>query len=446
MDAPNLPAETAEQRAFRESEDAKFEAFAEFHLKHAAENTAAERERDLAPVVRLIREEVVPALTARSGKEVAGAEADKTPSAPVTLATIDEVLSSMPAPGERLATGFPTLDRCSRGGFARGRVYTFIGPPGKGKTAMLCQLSRIFATRGAAVLAFFHDEGAWQAGLMMAEGLDFDRDALENNYGGTRAAVQEKTALLKIRLAPPEATLGDAETWLSASGNEAIEKIAGLYGGTAKGGPATACVVAIDSVQKVRASKSAAPQTRKEQADSVMTAARKHAARGAIVLVASKANRASWSNKNPSDNIDPLAAGLDSSSIEYESDALFFMAGDPAERSFLKVTKNRPGDGTTPTIALHYDRDRATFSEIDKAAAEEAREEADREHQAAKWSKDEARVLKLIREHPKRSGNMLRQLLKINKARLGALLEELERKGTIVNREGWCIKAEENES
>ncbi len=60
--------------------------------------------------------------------------------------------------------------------------------------------------------------------------------------------------------------------------------------------------------------------------------------------------------------------------------------------------------------------------------------------QAASWSKDEAQVLKIVRAHPGKSRRLLRQLLKINSERLGAILEELSRKTAIVKRDGgWYV-------
>ena len=306
-------------------------------------------------------------------------------------------------------------------------VYTFVGPPGKGKTALIAQLCRHTAINGARVLGFFHDEGSWQAGMMMAEGLGFDRDGLEMDYAGIRPSVQTKIQPLSIRLAPHGLTLDDAEEWLDQIG------------------PGPQAVVGIDSVQKVRPSKNAEPETRKDQADAVMAKARRLAGHGAIVLIAAKANRASWSRKKAIDNIDPLAAGLDSSSIEYDSDALFFLSGDPGTRSFVTVCKNRPGDAPPPPIALRFDRNRATFEEIDPDVAADQAREQERERDAAKWSQDEKKVLRQIRETPGRSQRMLRELLHMNASRLGAVLEELARKEKAVDRDGWFAAVADNE-
>jgi hypothetical protein len=200
--------------------------------------------------------------------------------------------------------------------------------------------------------------------------------------------------------------------------------------------PERLVVIAGDSVQTLRVSAASdTPPTRKERVDAVMTASRRAAERhDAIVLLAAKANRASWSHKKPSDNLDSLSAGMDSSSIEYDSDALFFMSGDPATGTFLHVRKNRPGDGTLPAIALGYDRNRATFAEIDQDAAAAQAEEIEKEKTDAKWSADEKRVLQGVARYPDRTTNALQELLHMQKARLSAVLGELARKESLTCR------------
>nr|MDQ5871815.1 AAA family ATPase [Acidobacteriota bacterium] len=343
----------------------------------------------------------------------------------LSLATIDEALASMAPPGERLATGIPALDKSSRCGLALGCVYTFLGPPGAGKTVMLCQLCRRFAERyGALVIGLFFDEGAWQAALMMAEGLGFERRDLENDYANIQPEVRTRTADLDIRLprpADPDTVLDSVDRWLDGVDTTARR-----------------IVIAIDGVQTARVSRGEASKTRMERADAVMEKARELAQRHhAVVLLSSKANRASWSHKDPADNLDALAGGLDSSSIEYASDAVFFMSRDQGR---LVVCKNRPGDGSTPTIALEFDRDRACFAETDQEVARAEAEELEQARAEAAWSADEAKVLQAVRKFPGRSQRALRPLARIGSNRLGAVLEELERKGRLQHVEkGWHV-------
>jgi KaiC/GvpD/RAD55 family RecA-like ATPase len=341
------------------------------------------------------------------------------------LPTLDDVLSSMAPPGERLATGFlPTLDRVSRGGLAYGSVYVFLGPPGAGKTVLLCQLARRFAEEyGALVICFFFDEGAWQAALMMTEGLGFERRELENDYESVRAKVKPRTAPLEIRLPRPsdsDTVLDSVDRWLT--GVDVTER---------------RIVFVIDGVQTARVSKDDHWATQREHVNAVMSKVRALAQQyRAVALISSKANRASWSHKNPADNLDALAGGLGSSDIEYQSDALFSLSGDMSSSIFLHVIRNRPGDGTKPKIALGFDRDRASFSETDSTiASEEAeyREEHRREAQMAAVKKD---ILQFLRKKPRQTGRVIRQNVRARPELIGAALDELEGDGEIRGAKG----------
>ena len=366
-----------------------------------------------------------------------GAGALGAPSAPGTwrsLPTLVEVLGSMPPPGERFSTGIPSLDRCSRGGFAPGRVYTFVGPPSRGKTVLVAQLALRWAReRGALVIGFFCDEGSWQAALMMAEGIGFDRDDVEDRFAERRSELEEATRDLALRFPPPDApeTLLDAvEAWLRPE--DAGRQL----------------VVVVDSVQTVRCTKGLEAKGPKERADALMETAQLVSRRtNGILLLAAKANRASWSNKNPIDNVDPLAAGLDSSAIEYGSDAFFFLEGDPEKGVSLVVAKNRPGDGTKPRIPLGFDRARAQFAEIDSIAAQdEAKNAAEAKHAQA-VEKAHGRILDILRRHPGISGAELQRLLGGRKQVNDDARTGLDVQGAIVAEKGargallWRVKS-----
>jgi KaiC/GvpD/RAD55 family RecA-like ATPase len=332
------------------------------------------------------------------------------------LPTLVDVLGAMPPPGERLSTGLTKLDRCSRGGFALGRVYTFIGPPGRGKTALVAQLALLWARdRGARVVGFFCDEGSWQAAVMMAEGVGFERDRIENAYSDLQAEVEAKAKGLDIRLPDPDdpdTILEAAERWLAGSSEPAV--------------------IVVDSAQVVRSAKVEGAKTRKECVDAVMASARRIARqRNVVVLVTSKANRSSYAHKNPADNIAAIAAGLETSSIEYASDGLFFLEGDPEIGVTLTVLKNRPGDGTKPSIRLGFNRARATFAEIDGPAAEEEAEVLEGQKRAAKLKDAQGKVLLELRQRPGQTGRVLRAKLPIAHGLVDAALDALKSAGEI---------------
>lgn len=336
----------------------------------------------------------------------------------IHLPSLDDVLSDMPPPGERLATGIPTLDRHSRGGFVRGRVYTITAPPGFGKTAFWAQLALRWARYdGALSIGFFADEGAWQAAVMMAEGLDFDRDEVEDSYGIVQDRFQEAARDLSIYLPKPD----DPETLLDSIEEWVPENFPGPL------------VVVVDSAQTVRCRKGLEATTPKEQVEALMKTAR-HVARvrNAIVLVTSKSNRASYASRDPQQRILGLAAGRDSGDIEFDSDALFTLDGDLETGVTLTIQKNRPGDGRRGVkLKMGFDRNRATFHEIDREAAEVEAVALRREKADADWSGDEKKVLAEVRKHPGKSGNMLQELLSMRRTRLLAVLEELSKKGKL---------------
>jgi replicative DNA helicase len=325
-----------------------------------------------------------------------------------------QVVASMPPPGERIPTGLKALDRCLRGGLAAGRIYIFVAAPFRGKTALVSEIGRHSAQRGLHVAAIYADEGDWQATLMILEGLGFDRADLEDHFDQVSERVSIQTENLDVRIFTPDAVLEDVVEQLDSEGlgNDQL-------------------VLILDSVQRVRTRAGGEAQSPKDRADAFMHAVRgiADAHRRWIVLATSKANRASWAKKDPTERIDPLAAGLDSSSIEYDSDFMVFLDGDIEAGITAHVIKNRPGDGSLPSIRLGFNRARATFSEIDEVVAAAETEEQERIRAEAKWSADEGRVLEGLRRYPHSSQRKLSALIHIRPDTLSAVLGELERKG-----------------
>jgi KaiC/GvpD/RAD55 family RecA-like ATPase len=353
-------------------------------------------------------------------KEVAGRGAipirPATASRPSSWPTIAAVLAAMPPPGERLSTGIPTLDRCLRGGLARGRIYTIVGPPHRGKTALWTQIGlRSARHHGATVVGIYADEGTWQAALMLAEGIGFERTDLEDRYADVAARVEASTEPLDLRLPDPAAAvLEDIEEALVAEGL-ADETV----------------VLIMDSIQRVRCRASNETSSAKERADQLMTAMRGVVARHPrwIILATSKANRASYARRD--DTIDPIAAGLDSSAIEYDSDWMAFLEGDAETGVTARLMKNRPGDGTLPTVSLRFDRARATFTETDEETATAAREALQDDYRAARFSAAEEKVLAFVRSNPGLSGRELRERVGIARELHCAVLQALRRKGRL---------------
>lgn len=351
--------------------------------------------------------------------------AGRNPSKASRWPTVPEVLASMPPPGDRLSTGFPTLDTCLRGGLAPGRVYTTIGPPHRGKTALNSQfMLRCVKDHGAVGVGLYYDEGTWQAGLMMAEGLGFDRATLEDKYAESRADVEKSFEPIRL--------------WMPNPSSEESELEAVDDGLVADGFSEARVVIVVDSIQRARCRAAANAKNAKDRADAIMLTLRgmvnRH--RTWIILMAAKANRGSWANKNPALNFDPMAAGLDSSSIEYDSDFIAFLDGKIDTGIKYIVVKNRPGTGDTPIVKMHFERARASFAEVDQIVEEEegakeraAKKAAEHEQAVSKLTEKARKLLK--KTFPKRlTFNFIRKAVGGKYDNVLEALEALEKEGS----------------
>lgn len=330
-----------------------------------------------------------------------------------------QVMDETPPASARLSTGLPTLDRCLRGGLVRGRVYTFIGPPGRGKTCLLCQLGLHLAkAHRAKVAGLFIDEGPSQAALMMLEGLGFARETLEDDFASIREQVKAETKDLRIWL--PDTTIAEVEAGPRLNG---------------EGDRPT--VLILDSTQRVVLRRDDEPETARERADAIMRESHNIArARSWILLLSSKANRPSYRSRKASDNTTGLASGMDSSSIEYDSDFLAYLEGNIEEGVTLKVEKNRPGDGTMPAIRLRFDRQRATFAEVDTAEWEAAENQRKEDQKDARLSSAMEKALRWLRQHKDSSTNAVREGAEIGRGIAPVALEMLEKAGKVKSSPG----------
>jgi KaiC/GvpD/RAD55 family RecA-like ATPase len=320
----------------------------------------------------------------------------------------------MPPPSDRLGTGFPTLDRILRGGFAPGRVHVLVGPPGRGKTILLAQFGlRAAREHGAAVAGIFSDEGGWQAAMMMAEGVGFDRERLEDDFASIRELVAAAFSKWRIWLPDP----GDHRTVVEAA-NIWFPELA----------PETPRLLLLDSAQTCRTIDGENAQSERERIDATMNAAKRIAERHrAAVVIAVKANRSSWANKKSDANTDPLAGALGSSSVEYTGDFHGFLEGDPEKTVRLVVCKNRLGNGTRPVIPLKFDRARATFAELAEDESKAEAEAAKANKEAVRAAEAREKVLRVLRRH---SGGLatsqIAPLAHVRKADALKALEALE--------------------
>jgi hypothetical protein len=118
----------------------------------------------------------------------------------------------------------------------------------------------------------------------------------------------------------------------------------------------------------------------------------------AVVLAVSKVNRGSYRSRKPSENTSELAAGAESSEIEYASRLLIHLDGEGGGPVMARVAKNSL-TGRTPTFFLRLDPAIKTFLEIDAASVEEAAEVRNERERQARVGKLADEVAALLAKH-----------------------------------------------
>jgi KaiC/GvpD/RAD55 family RecA-like ATPase len=271
----------------------------------------------------------------------------------------------------RLRTGWPTLDRATRGGLPLGTLVVLAGPPGVGKTGVaLALIHRLVTAQGAIASVLASDEPADGLLTRLAQLEGFDRTAVEDGYDGVRASLAEHVAHLPIDL-------------LDADEDDAfIEDAAGQLARRADGRADGRPVLFVDSIQTSRQRTEAAGADPRARVDAVVRALKRARATagGTLVLASSEASRGLY-NKSPAEQTNALAAGKESSGIEYGATVLLVLTStsDPG-RVKVEIAKNRTG--TRGCFELVADSERASYREPEyQPAAREA--EGDEEADAA---------------------------------------------------------------
>lgn len=271
--------------------------------------------------------------------------------------------------GVPLPSGFESIDGATRGGLRAGRTVVIAGPPGAGKTSLAVQLGRHYARLGHAVGVYASDEDA--DGLMIRWGQQegLTREQLEQGHPSAReylASTLRPLRLLFVDADEAEAVLEDV-----------VQQTAALAQGTGLPG-----VLIVDSLQtaRCRAHEVAKTSTAREKIEIVVRVI-KHAARGVglLVIALSEVNRGLYRG-GADPKINPLAAGKDSSAIEYACALLLVLQSVAGESDLVdvQIPKNRLGGGKDP-FRIKLDRDRAQFHEVelvDEEAGKEAEAEA----------------------------------------------------------------------
>jgi KaiC/GvpD/RAD55 family RecA-like ATPase len=263
--------------------------------------------------------------------------------------------------GRRLTTGWTTLDDALRGGLPVGRVMALIGAPGSGKTGVAVGCMDRWERQGCACVYVAADEPA--AGIVTRLGQQdgWSRDALESDGdigAAVRAGFVERSRGRAVVVVDPDADDGPQTL------EEAAEVLFELASGRTP-------VLFVDSLQTVRCAAAELAENSRDRMDAIVRVCKAIARRGALVVEISEMSRGGYRTGDRGTDISALAAGKESSSIEYGAAVVPGLRSVRGEHNLVdvEVAKNRLG-GAKPELRLKLDPDRATFQEVERPANE----------------------------------------------------------------------------
>lgn len=258
--------------------------------------------------------------------------------------------------GEQYPTGFPTIDRATDGGLTQGTVCTIQGKPGIGKTLVATQIARHLGKR-CAVAALFADEGLTGARIRIGQQLGLERTRMRRPDEVARAAACKalKDQVLFWRFLQPRSKTSTVEFMAQDFDRIAPQGLPRVW--------------LIDSAQVVK-SENSSKEGRRMQVSDVVWRVRELADQyKAIALLVSQVNRGAYAKKNKDERTEDLAAGSESSAIEYSSELILHVDGDPKDKIEIRAPKNRyTGESFSAWCTVDFPT--ATFREIDAAAVE----------------------------------------------------------------------------
>jgi KaiC/GvpD/RAD55 family RecA-like ATPase len=288
--------------------------------------------------------------------------------------------------GEQYPTGFPTIDRFTDGGLAQATMCTIQGKPGIGKTLVATQIARSLA-RKCAVACLFADEGLTGARIRIGQQLGLERQRMRRPDDVARVAAVRalKERAIFWRFLQPRSKLSTVEFMAKDFDRLAPEGLPRVW--------------LIDSAQVVK-SENEAREGRRIQVSDVVWRVRELADEyKAIALLVSQVNRGSYSKKNKDERVDDLAAGSESSAIEYASELILHVDGNPKEKIEIRCPKNRY-TGDTFSAWCTADFPTATYNEIDAVSVDAERTAAIAAKQEANTKAAGERMLDLIKRNP----------------------------------------------
>lgn len=185
-------------------------------------------------------------------------------------------------------------------------------------------------------------------------------------------------------------------------------------------------IVVCDSVQTARPNQNGDESPRGRVENVMGTLKRAAKSIPCLVLAVSQANRASYASKDVNERTSPEAAGAESRAIEFDSDIVVFLDGDPEDSVKITATKNR-ATGRKFSLRAHFDRETASFTEIDEVETTKEKER-DLERSLTDLC---GKVLDLLARTPKLSGNQIHEALQGRRQDVYAAIRRLNENGRV---------------
>ncbi len=286
--------------------------------------------------------------------------------------------------GPRIPLGVQPLDDKLHGGMRIRKLFGIGGAPGSWKTSFLVQIGdHLCAQSGIAVAWVAYDECAEEILSRRLQARGVERFKAENPDEETLMVARELDEL-------------PFHVFEHKPFDEVIESFARMY-------PNHDRFVVIDSAQKMWTRESRQLTTLRERLDLCLDTARKLAesrATQCAIFFTSEVGRESYRNRAQSEQINDLAAGKESGSIEYGMDVwsvLRCVPGDP-ETITMSMPKCRIGTKLLADETFEFIPDKVHVRL--RALGSDAREDLHRQAAADQLAKARAKMLKALRDNP----------------------------------------------
>jgi hypothetical protein len=254
---------------------------------------------------------------------------------------------------ERLATGWPTFDEASRGGFVLGRLGFLLGAPNAWKTATLGCFAWRWLHEQIAVGVLLVDEDVSDFVTRLAVQSGVTLDAAEERSTATLAKIQMALAALPLRLYDPswtiEAAAADFAAWMRSKGF-------------------TRGAFLADSLQTIECDASrnagAGASLRVSVGQNVKALASVASTYRFATIATGEIPRASYDGRG-----DDMRAGKESGAIEFAAKIQIVLRRDKRDDSLVRVSvpKIKRGSRDETAFALRFDRTTHTLGEDEGA-------------------------------------------------------------------------------